>query len=415
MLAQKVPESLIDEMAVHYYHLHQNPELSLQESATADYLRKLTEKFGYTTTGPFGGHGFAALMKNGDGPVVWVRTDMDALPVNELTNVGFASKATAVLDNGTEVPVMHACGHDMHMTCWLGTAKLMSSIIDHWKGTVVFISQPAEEFGDGARKMIDDGLFGKLPTPDFVLALHVSATLEAGTIGYTSGYAYANVDAMELTVYGSGGHGAYPHTTNDPVVLAAKIVLGLQTLVSREFSPLEPIVITVGAIDGGTKANIIPDEVQLQMTIRYHNESLRPDIIEAITRLTEGIAQSAGIPPEKYPRLSYYPENLPGVYNDPYLTERLNNSWSKTLGSDRVKKVLASMGGEDFGRYGTTEHHVPICIYWLGTVGPLQFNKFENGETKLPSLHSSQFLPETKPTLATGIESMSIALMELLQ
>jgi len=301
------------------------------------------------------------------------------------------------------------------MASWLGTAKLMSSITDHWKGTVVFISQPAEEFGDGARKMINDGLFEKLPTPDFVLALHVSATLETGTIGYIGGYAYSNVDAMELTVYGSGGHGAYPHTTKDPVVLAAKIVLGLQTLVSREFSPLEPIVITVGAIEGGTKGNIIPDEVRLQMTIRYHNESLRPDIINAISRLTQGIAQSGGLPPEKYPRLSYFPENLPGVYNDPYLTERLKNSWSQTLGHARVKKVPASMGGEDFGRYGTTKHNVPICIYWLGTVNPVQFNKYKKGETKLPSLHSSQFLPETKTTISTGIESMTIALMDLLQ
>lgn len=418
VLAQIDPpifEALANEMLPHYYHLHQHPELSLQERHTSAYLQNQLQDLGFTVTGPFAGYGFAGQMSNGAGPVLWIRADMDALPVNEATGASFSSTSTGTLADGTIVPIMHACGHDMHMASWLGTASFLSRNKDHWKGTVVFVAQPGEEFGDGARKMINDGLFEKFPIPDYVLALHVSATLEAGTIGYVSGYSYANVDDMNITVYGSGGHGAYPHTTIDPVLLASRIVVGLQTLVSRKFSPLEPLVITVGAIQGGTKGNIIPDQVRLQMTIRYHNQSLRPKIISEIQALTDGLAHSAGLTEEKYPKLEYYPENLPGVYNDPVLTEKLAAIWSEALGVEKVLKVSPSMGGEDFGRYGSTNHQIPISIFWLGTVDPVTMSSYQAGEVELPSLHSAKYLPFAEPSLVTGIKAMSVAAMGLLR
>ena len=399
----------------HYYYLHQNPELSLQEKATSAYLEGLLADLGYSISGPFGGYGFSGMMANGPGPVVWIRADMDALPVKEATGAKYASNKTGLLADGTTVPIMHACGHDMHMSSWLGTASFLSQNRHLWKGTVVFIAQPAEEFGDGARKMINDGIFKQVPIPDYVLALHVSADLKAGTIGYVPGYSYSNVDAMSITVFGQGGHGAYPHTTIDPIVLASRIIVGLQTLVSREFSPLEPLVITVGAIQGGTKANVIPDKVELELTIRYHNETLRPEIISSIQRLTDGLAKAAGLPEQQFPRLSYYPENLPGVFNDPALTQKLAAVWQNNMGNERVQQVSASMGGEDFGRFGTTEHQVPICIFWLGGVPPAQFSDYQNGQIELPSLHSSEFLPDPLTTLTTGIQAMSLAALELLR
>ena len=406
-------EILADQMSVHYYHLHQYPELSLQEKNTSSYLKNQLEPMGFSFEGPFGGYGFAAVYSNGDGPVIWIRADMDALPVKETTGISFASEVTSSLADGTEVSVMHACGHDMHMAVWLGTAKYLTSHLQAWKGTVVFVAQPAEEFGDGARKMINDGLFQQLPAPDYVIALHVSAAMEAGTIGYVPGFSYANVDAMNIKVFGVGGHGAYPHTTIDPVVLASRIVLGLQTLVSRRFSPLEPLVITVGAIHGGNKGNVIPNEVNLQLTIRYHNESLRSEIISSIRLMTEGLAHSAGLSEELYPQLEYYPENLPGVYNDPELTSRLAEAWIDGMKEGQVKKGLASMGGEDFGRFGTTSQQVPISIFWLGAVDLGKMNGTNPSEW--PSLHSSEFLPDTKKTLVTGIQAMSIAALELLR
>lgn len=399
-----------------YRHLHQNPELSLQEKNTSNYLQELMTGYGYEIAGPFGGYGFAAILYNGPGPVVMIRADMDALPVLEETGIPYASTVTVNDQKGQSIPVMHACGHDMHMACWLGTARFMSRKIDQWQGTLVFLAQPAEEFGDGARNMLNDGLFDKIPIPDYALALHVSPNLPAGSIGYSPGYAYANVDAMDIIVYGKGGHGAYPHTTTDPVILSSRIIMGLQTLVSREFSPLEPLVITVGAIDGGTKGNIIPDQVHLQMTIRYHNEALRPLIIQSIKRLCDGLAQGAGLTPDQYPKLQYYPENLPGVYNDPPLTGFLAKVWSDSLGPGQVKLQPATLGGEDFGRFGNTVEDIPICIYWLGSAGPEHFQTMENGENApLYSLHSSRFLPLEQTTMETGIRSMSAAVMSLLQ
>ena len=411
VLSRKISEAMVPV----YRHLHSNPELSLQEKNTSAYLRQHLKSYGYDILGPFGGFGFVGVLNNGSGPTIMVRADMDALPVKENTGANYASEVQVTSEDGRMLSVMHACGHDIHMASWLGTAQLMSKIRNQWTGTLVFLAQPAEEFGDGARKMLQDGLLNKIPVPDYALALHVSPQVPAGTIGFTSGYAYANVDAMQITIHGRGGHGAYPHTTIDPVVLASRIVLGLQTLVSREFSPLEPVVITVGAINGGSKGNIIPDQVSLNMTIRYHNEGLRTPILEAIERLTAGLAKSAGLADQEYPQLQYFPENLPGVYNDPNLTKRLATIWELELGQDRISKLPATLGGEDFGRFGNTPEDIPICIYWLGGANPEQVSAFKSGGKPPPSLHSSKFLPMERPTLETGIESMSSALLGLLR
>jgi len=397
-----------------YKHLHAHPELSLREEATSDYLAGHMESWGYDLVREIGGHGFAGILKRGEGQVVMIRADMDALPVQEQTGLEYASKAIVPNYAGREFPAMHACGHDMHMAIWLGTAKLLKDLSEKWQGTLIFLAQPAEEYGDGANKMLEDGLFEKIPVPDYAIALHVHATMEAGKVGYTPGYAYSNVDAMDIYVYGEGGHGAYPHATVDPIVLASRIVLALQTIASREISPLEPVVVTVGAFNGGTKHNVIPDEVHLQLTLRYHNQELREKIIASIRRICNGIAMSSGLPLEKYPKLEYYPENLPGVYNDPELTMKLAAVFKEALGEENVSKIEASMGGEDFGRYGTTEHGIPISIYKLGTIPAEKMEDYLSGDIDLPSLHSSKYAPCIHPTLETGIKTMSMAAMELL-
>lgn len=398
-----------------YEHLHANPELSLMEKNTSALLGEKLRTLGYEVIPNIGSYGLVGILKNGPGKVVMIRADMDALPVEEETGLAYASEVVMKNAGGQERPVMHACGHDMHMSAWLGAAQTMAQSLDDWQGTLIFLAQPGEEYGDGARKMIQGGLFDKIPLPDYVIALHVSPTLAAGKIGYTPGYSYSNVDAMEITVYGEGGHGAYPHTTIDPVVLASRIVLALQTLPSREFSPLEPLVVTVGAIHGGAKGNVIPNEVQLQLTLRYHNEDLRESLIEGIRRMCNGIALSAGLPEKKWPKLHYYPENLPGVYNDPELTQRLAGAFEAELGTAQVLKIPATMGGEDFGRFGTTEAQIPICIFTLGTISPQRAEAAARGEIQLPSLHSSKYAPDPQPSLRTGIQAMNAGIRELLK
>ncbi|MCZ6899710.1 MAG: amidohydrolase [Bacteroidetes bacterium] len=398
-----------------YYHLHAHPELSLMEINTAKTLSSELKQVGFEVSDKVGGHGIVGVYRNGAGPVIMVRADMDALPVKEQSGLSYSSQVITQNFSGDQRPAMHACGHDMHMSVWAGTAKVLTQLKDQWTGTLLFIAQPAEEHGDGAKKMLEAGLFENFPLPDYALALHVSANLPAGKVGYTPGYSYSNVDAMEITVFGEGGHGAYPHITIDPVVLSARIVLALQTLRSREFSPQEPLVLTVGAINGGTKGNVIPDEVNLKLTLRYHNESLRTQIIESIRRICNGIAASAGLPEDKYPRLKYYESNLPGVYNDPDLTQSLSRVFEQALGQENVKLLPASMGGEDFGRFGATKHDIPICIFSLGAVEGEKYQASLKNERELPSLHSSKFAPDPQPTLKTGITAMSNAVLYLLK
>ncbi|WP_245706009.1 M20 family metallopeptidase [Catalinimonas alkaloidigena] len=396
-----------------YRQLHAHPELSFHETETAARLAREWREAGFEVTEQVGGNGVVAVLKNGKGPTLLIRTDMDALPVEEATGLPYASEVTTQDDAGQEVHVMHACGHDLHMTVAVGTARALSSQRNQWKGTLVMIGQPAEERSGGANAMLDDGLFTRFPQPDYALALHASPTLEAGKVGYVSGYALANVDMVDITVHGRGGHGAYPHTTLDPVVLSARLILDLQTIVSREISPLEPAVLTVGSIHGGTKGNVIPNEVRMELTLRSYSDEVRNQLIEKIKRTCHGVALSAGVPDSLLPEIQIRNESTPSVYNDPALTEQLQKVFVKTLGSDRVEQVPPVMAGEDFARYGRQDPKIPIMLFWLGTVSPEKLAAAQQGTLPLPSLHSAQFAPHYPPAIRTGVQAMTQAALAL--
>ncbi len=396
-----------------YEHLHANPEISFQEEKTGLRLGAEMKKLGFEVTQNIGGFGVVCVLKNGKGPTVLVRTDTDALPVKESTGLPFASTRTTTDDLGKTVPTMHACAHDVSMTCWNGVARVLTQLKREWKGTLVFIAQPAEERGAGARAMLADGLFKKFPLPDYCLALHVSADQPAGTLGYTSGFAMANVDSVDITVRGVGGHGSQPQSTKDPIVLAAQIVLALQTIVSREIHPLDPAVVTVGSIHGGTKHNIIPDEVHLQLTIRSYSDEVREKLIAAIKRIAIGQAMAAGLPEEKHPVVKVKDEYTPAAYNDPKLVARVNGVFEKWFGKDVLIERKPTMGGEDFGRYGRTEHKIPIYMFRLGGVSSAAMKQAQALGQPLPSLHSAKFAPDTA-CIKTGVTAMSAAILELL-
>ncbi len=397
-----------------YQHLHTHPELSRKEENTGARIADELRKLGFVTTANVGGHGVVGVLKNGAGPTVLVRTDLDALPVKEQTGLPYASKARATDELGNEVDVMHACGHDAHMTVFVGTARLLTQLMDRWHGTLVMIGQPAEERGGGARGMLKDGLFMRFPKPDYCLALHVKADLPAGSVGWIEGYALGNVDSVDVVIRGVGGHGAWPHKTKDPIVLAAQTVLALQTVVSREIAPGEPAVVTVGSIHGGTKHNIIPDEVSLQLTLRSYTDEVRQQTLAAIHRITRGLAEAAGLPPDRLPTVTLRDEFTPATYNDPALTRRLADTFKGWLGAERVQQAKPVMGGEDFSEYGRTQEKVPICIFWLGAVKPDAFSEAEKGGKPLPALHSSQFAPDPEPTIKTGVTAMTAAVLELM-
>jgi amidohydrolase len=397
-----------------YEHLHANPELSLQEVATAARMAKELKALGFTVTEKVGGTGVVGVLKNGDGPTILVRTDMDALPVTEQTKLPYASKVRTRDRAGNDVGVMHACGHDMHMTCWVGVARVLTSLKDRWRGTLVFIAQPAEEIGAGARAMIEDGLFKRFPVPDWCLALHCDARHAHGHVAYTDGLALANVDTVDLLVKGKGGHGAAPHTTVDPIVLSARIVLDLQTIVSRETNPTDPAVVTVGSIHGGTKHNIIPNEVKMQLTVRTTKDSVRKHTLEAIERIAKAAAAGARAPEPVF-RID---ESLftPALYNESALTRKNVALFREVLGEDRVHDRPPVLGGEDFSRYAKNgEKRIPICLWFLGTVAPERVSESEKeGGTPLPSLHSDQYCPVPDPSIRTGVLTMSTAVLNLL-
>jgi amidohydrolase len=397
-----------------YKHLHANPELSLHEARTATRLAEELSRAGFEVTTDVGGNGVVAVLRNGSSPTVLVRADMDALPVKEQTGLPYASTVKTTNDQGQQVSVMHACGHDMHMTALIGTARVLKELRERWQGTLVMIGQPAEERGPGSKAMLRDGLFTRFPRPDICLALHVGPEVPTGSIGYTEGYALANVDMVNITVRGLGGHGAYPHQTKDPIVLAAELVLSLQTIVSREIPPGESAVVTVGAIHGGTKNNIIPDEVRLQLTVRSYTENVRQQLLAAIKRKALGMAIAAGIPEERMPIIEGGTECTPAVYNDPKLTQRLEGVWRLWFGAEKVQAVKPVMGAEDFSEYGRTAEKVPICIFWLGATDPQALQLANANKTPVPSLHSPLFAPVPEPTLMTGVIAMTAAVLELL-
>ena len=396
-----------------YKELHANPELSYQEYETSKKLASVLENIGYQVTRNVGGNGIVALLENGDGNTVMFRADMDGLPVEEKTGASYASKKRVKNLDGEEVFTMHACGHDVHMTVLIGVAEYLYKIKDTWQGKLLLVLEPAEEVSGGARNMIKDGLFTKFPRPDFNLAFHVSASLQAGKVGYLPGWAMANVDSVDITVKGLGGHGAYPHTTKDPIVIAANIVTQLQTIVSRQIAPTDPAVVTVGSIHGGTKHNVIPNEVKLQLTLRSYTDEVRNQTLSSIERIVRGSAISAGLTEEYFPVIEIKDEYTPAVFNNPSLVEKVQRSFVNTLGDDKVIEVSPVMGGEDFGMFGRVEPIIPTALFWLGAVNNEVYEKAKRDDLTLPSLHSDLFLPDADPAINTGVEAMSNAIVDL--
>ena len=396
-----------------YKELHANPELSYQEFETSKKLASVLESIGYQVTRNVGGNGVVALLENGDGNTVMFRADMDGLPVEEKTGASYASKKRVKNLDGEEVFTMHACGHDVHMTVLIGVAEYLYKIKDTWQGKLLLVLEPAEEVSGGARNMIKDGLFTKFPRPDFNLAFHVSASLQAGKVGYLPGWAMANVDSVDITVKGLGGHGAYPHTTKDPIVIAANIVTQLQTIVSRQIAPTDPAVVTVGSIHGGTKHNVIPNEVKLQLTLRSYTDEVRNQTLSSIERIVRGSAISAGLTEEYFPVIEIKDEYTPAVFNNPSLVEKVQRSFVNTLGDDKVIEVSPVMGGEDFGMFGRVEPIIPTALFWLGAVNNKVYEKAKRDDLTLPSLHSDLFLPDADPAINTGVEAMSNAIVDL--
>jgi amidohydrolase len=425
--AQQSLDAMVDRdiaaLVATYKTLHAAPELSHHEEKTAAFFANQLRALGYTVTERVGkyerpewtGYGVVAVMKNGAGPTVLLRTELDALPVDEKTGLPYASKVKAQNDAGQEVSVMHACGHDIHITNMLGTAKILSDLKDRWAGTLIILGQPAEETIDGARAVLRDGLYEKVPRPDYTIALHDDANLPAGTVGYTPGYALASSTSVDIKIRGLGGHGSKPDATKDPIVVAAQVVMALQTIVSRENSPLDPAVVTVGSIHGGTRYNIIPDEVNLQLTVRAYKEEVRQKLLAAIDRITKGIAIAAGIPTDRAPIVKVSETEITAAtYNDPQLTERLAAVFVKALGANNVVKVAPAMASEDFG-YLSLEQKIPSTDFWLGAVDPIRVKESKETGTPLPSLHSALFQPLPEPTLRTGIKAMTSAVLELMQ
>ncbi|MBD0370475.1 MAG: amidohydrolase [Pyrinomonadaceae bacterium] len=407
-----------------YKALHSAPELSHYEAKTSALLAAELRSLGYTVTERIGkyrnpkwtGYGVVGVMKNGEGPVVLVRADMDALPVEERTGLPYASQVRVKTDAGQEVGVMHACGHDIHVTSLIGTARMLAALKDEWRGTLVLVGQPAEETSEGARAMLEDGLYNKVPRPDYAIALHDQADIEAGKVGVTPGYALANVTSVDVTVRGIGGHGAKPETTKDPVVLAAQIVLALQTIVSRENSPLDPAVVTVGSIHGGSRYNIIPDEVKLQLTVRSYKEEVRQKILASIERIARGIALAAGLPAELAPVVKVNEAEISlSTYNDPKLTERLSGIFARTLGAQNVIAYPPAMVGEDFGRFGLEGNQIPTTLFWVGAADASKVEESKRTGKPLPSLHSPLFAPLPEPTIRTGVKAMTSAVLELMK
>ncbi|CAM2797940.1 M20 metallopeptidase family protein [Pseudoalteromonas distincta] len=397
-----------------YLDLHQSPELSYHEQETGNKIADKLTQLGFKVTSNVGGFGVVGIYKNGNGPTVMIRTDTDGLPIIEQTGKSYASKVKVIDEHGAKVGVMHGCGHDIHMSSFIGTAEQLIAHKDQWKGTLMMVAQPAEEVGGGAKAMLSEGLFSKYAKPDHIIALHVSASVPAGKISMKNEYTMASVDSVDITIKGKGGHGAYPHTTIDPVVIAARTVLALQTITSRELSPLEPSVITIGSIHGGSKHNVISDEVKLQLTLRSYNPDVRSAQIAAIKRITAGIAQSAGLDESNYPVVYVHEdESIPSTYNNPAQTDIVRQSIASAIGDTNVLETQAVMAGEDFGLYGRTDENIPITLFWLGGVNQAQYtDSIKTGEI-LPSLHSSKFAPDYKVAIPTGIKAMSNAAVAL--
>ena len=397
-----------------YRDLHQHPELAFNEVRSAKIMADAARKAGFTVTEGVGKTGVVAVMKNGEGPTVLLRADMDALPVVEQTGLPFASKARAQAAGG-ETGVMHACGHDTHMTAWIATARLLAVRKDQWKGTLVMIGQPAEETGQGAKAMLDDGLYTRFPKPDYALAFHDMAGVPAGKITYASGPAMANVDSVDIAVKGVGGHGAAPHTTKDPIVLASAIVMRLQTLVSRENNPLDPAVVTVGSFHAGSRYNIISDGAQLQLTVRSFSDAQRQRLLDGIKRTVAGEAMASGIPDNLAPVVSFGEGFTPTLYNDPAFAAEVTAPFVERFGADRVALAPPIMPGEDFSRYGREDPaNIRSFLFWVGGERPETIAKAAADGSVLPSLHSPFWAPDAEKVIGTAAEALTSAAMRLM-
>jgi len=390
-----------------YQTRHQNPEISLQEKETAKTLAQELRAIGFEVTENFGGYGVVGILKNGNGPTILYRTDMDALPINEKTELEYASNLTTQY-SGEQIGTMHACGHDMHMTTWLGTARTMVKLKEQWKGTLMMIGQPAEEIGAGARLMLNAGLYSRFGVPDYGIGLHSSPTIPAGQVGFGKGFTMANTESIDIKVFGIGAHGASPHMSVDPVVIASMIVMDLQTIVSRNLKPIESAVITVGAIKGGIKHNIIPDEVTLKLTVRTYKEEVRVMIHKRIKEIARGIALAAGMSEDKLPEVTIPFEFTPANYNNPELVDRLIQSAQTVIGKENVIDAEPQMVGEDFSMYGQTEEKVPTILFWLGTVPD---ERIKSGF--MPGLHSPFYYPEPALSIETGVSVVTQSLLDL--
>lgn len=397
-----------------YEHLHANPELSFMETQTAARMAEELRAAGYEVTEQVGRTGVVAVMENGDGPTILMRADMDGLPVREDTPLDFASTVVAADRMGVEQPVMHACAHDTHMTALVGSARWMADNREAWSGTLVLIAQPAEEVGLGAYAMLADGLYERFPTPDAVISHHTWGYMPVGFVRYVPGFAMANVDTVDLYVRGIGSHGASPHLGKDPVVIGSQIVLALQTLVSRELSPFETGVVTVGAFNAGTKHNIISDEAHLQITVRSYTDEVRAQLLAGIERVATGIAMAAGLPEDLMPVMEIEETYTPAVYNDPALSDRAGQVLQARFG-ERVATANPVTGGEDFSRYGRTEEDVPIFMFWVGGA-PLDVwaEYAARGETP-PANHSPFFYPDAEGSILVAAEGMTAIALDLFE
>jgi hippurate hydrolase len=398
-----------------YRDLHAHPELSMQEARTPALLAPQMRKLGFDVTEHVGKTGLVAVMKNGPGPVLLIRADMDALPVREQTGLPFASHVMGKLPDGTLTAVMHACGHDTHITTWLATGRRLAAMKDQWSGTLVMILQPGEELVTGAKAMLDDGLFTRFPKPDTLLAFHDSATLPAGVIGITNGYVLANVDTVNIDVKGVGGHGAYPQNTKDPIVLASRIVTSLQTLVSRENDPQQPAVVTVGSFHAGTKSNIIPDEAKLALTVRSYTPETRKLLLDGIRRIVRGEAVAAGMPDDKMPTVEIEQPSADATFNTPELSEHLTQLFASHFGQDRVVEPKPVMAAEDFSRYWLADKTKQSVIFWVGGVPKEKWDAVAGDTTKLPALHSPLWAPDAEAVISTATEAMTTAALDLLK
>ena len=399
-----------------YRDLHAHPELSMQEVRTPAKLAAEMRKLGFDVTEKVGQTGVVAVMKNGAGPVLMIRADMDGLPVVEQTGLPYASKVRATARSGVETGVMHACGHDTHMTAFVGTARRLAAMKGQWAGTLVMILQPGEETGEGAKAMLADGLYDRFPKPGTIIAFHDAAALPAGVIGVTPGYALANVDSVDISVKGVGGHGAYPHTTRDPIVLASRIVNTLQTLVSRETDPQDPAVVTVGSFQAGAKHNIISDEARLQLTVRSYKPEVRQRLLDGIKRIARGEAIAAGMPEDRMPVVTVREqEYTPATFNTERLSNRALELFAQRFGEQRVMKTPAVMGGEDFSRYWLADKSMESLIFWVGGTPKAKWDAAGGDAQKLPSLHSPFWAPDAEAVISTATEAMTMAALDILK